>query len=257
MRTRVCERLRRLFERRSEQRVVDHGDVRLLNCTGVPCAPNRVGRKKKQAETTERTENAANEDKRAKRRTKRMTRADGPREGGRGGRQQSLHNAVRPRKQLPDALGPRPRGLGALGAVALLTQHRGPAGTLRRCGRLRRPAERGNRPPRGAGGGGRSKIHAGEKIGRIFGLCQSATNVQSGNKHTLERLQNARKSRKTQTRCQRDQLPVKLRIKIKLTFCRKNIENPLKQLARQIFAKPWNSAGAEKNIPGTKCSENI
>ena len=134
-----------------------------LNCTGVPCAPNRVGRKKKQAETTERTENAANEDKRAKRRTKRMTRADGPREGGRGGRQQSLHNAVRPRKQLPDALGPRPRGLGALGAVALLTQHRGPAGTLRRCGRLRRPAERGNRPPRGAGGGGRSKIHAGEK----------------------------------------------------------------------------------------------
>ena len=142
-----------------------------------------------------------NEDKRAKRRTKRVTRADGPREGGRGGRQQSLHNAVRPRKQLPDALGPRPRGLGALGAVALLTQHRGPAGTLRRCGRLRRPAERGNRPPRGAGGGGRSKIHAGEKnrpnLWSLGQRCQSATNVQSGNKHTLERLQNARKSRKT------------------------------------------------------------
>ena len=191
----------------------------MLNCTGVPCAPNRVGRKKKQAETTERIENAANEDKRAKRRTKRMTRADGPREGGRGGRQQSLHNAVRPRKQLPDALGPRPRGLGALGAAALLTQHRGPAGTLRRCGRLRRPAERGNRPPRGAGGGGRSKIHAGEKnrpnLWSLGQRCQSATNVQSGNKHTLERLQNARKSRKTQHRCQRDQLPVKLRIKIK------------------------------------------
>ena len=175
--------------------------------------------KKKQAETTERTENAANEDKRTKRRTKRMTRADGPREGGRGGRQQSLHNAVRPRKQLPDALGPRPRGLGALGAVALLTQHRGPAGTLRRCGRLRRPAERGNRPPRGAGGGGRSKIQAGEKhrpnLCSLGQRSQSATNVQSGNKHTLERLQNARKSRKTRNRCQRDQLPVKLRIKIK------------------------------------------
>ena len=158
--------------------------------------PTASGEKKKQAETTERTENAANEDKRAKRRTKRMTRADGPREGGRGGRQQSLHNAVRPRKQLPDALGPRPRGLGALGAVALLTQHRGPAGTLRRCGRLRRPAERGNRPPRGAGGGGRSKIHAGEKIGRIFGLwgngakvprtCKAATNTRSNGCKTQE-----------------------------------------------------------------------
>ena len=92
-----------------------------------------------------------------------------------------------------------------------------------------------------------------KNVGRIFGLwgngakvprtCKAATNTRSNGCKTQESQEKPKSLPTGPTTCKTANCDKKL------TSCLNNIEKPLKQLARQIFAKPWNSAGAEKTLP--------